>query len=239
MNWLLIGVGIVFAICMIAGYARGFIRIVVSLAATILTTALVIALTPYAAKFIKIATPIDEMVMEKCVEMLTIELSDLQDEKSVDLNSVELPRQKQLELLEKAKLPVFLKDGLIENNNIEAYTRLAVSGFAEYVGAYIADMIIKMIAFLLTFIIVTIVVRAVVFALDIVTALPVLKGFNRIAGAFTGMAIAVIIVWIAFFVITLLYNTPFGKECFAWINENEILTLLYEKNILLKFATRL
>lgn len=236
MNWLLIGVGIVFAICMIVGYVRGFIKIIVSLATTVLTIVLVVVITPYTAKALKTLTPLDEMVKEKCVEIVTPDLGEIE---LPDLNSVELPRQKQLELLETADLPEFFKEGLIENNNIEAYKRLAVSGFAEYVGAYLADIVVKMISFLVTFIIVTIVVRAIVFALDIVTALPVLNGFNRIAGILVGMAIAVIIVWIAFFVITLMYNTPLGRDCFVWIQENELLTFLYEKNVIMEFATKL
>ena len=102
-----------------------------------------------------------------------------------------------------------------------------------------SDIIIKMVAFLLTFIIITILVRAVIFALDIITALPVIKGLNRFAGILVGMLIALIVVWIGFFVIPLIYNTQIGQECFKWIGESELLTFLYDKNIILEFATKL
>lgn len=257
MNWLLIGVGIVFLICMVVGYIRGFIKIVVSLAATVATLIIVIVLTPYAGKAIGAFTPIDEMVRKKCTSMISSGIDDMDltgtPLEGVDLESagitkeeiqkaigkIELPRQKQIELLEKADIPVIFRNGLIENNNSEAYAGLEVTSFPEYVGAYLADIIIKMIAFLLTFIIATITVRAIIFALDIVTALPVIKGLNRIAGIGIGMLIAVIIVWVGFLIITLSYNTTIGKNCFMWIRENELLTFLYNKNIIMKFVTKL
>lgn len=257
MNWLLIGVGIIFAICMIAGYVRGFIKIVVSLVVTVATVVVVIVATPYVSKAIVKFTPMDEMIQKKCASMMTPDLSNVDltgtPLEGIDLENagismedikkavgdVELPRQKQIELLEKADIPEFFRDGLIENNNNEAYARLRVSTFPEYVGAYLADIIIKMIAFLLTFVIVTIFARAILFGLDAIAALPVLNGINRIAGMGIGMAIAVIIVWVGFFVITLLYTTVIGQECFRLMKESEFLTFLYEKNIILEFATKL
>lgn len=257
MNWLLIIVGIIFLICMIVGYVRGFIKIIVSLAATIATVVLVIVMTPYVSKGIALVTPIDEMIQKKCTLAMKPDLKDIDftgtplegvdlegagitmEDIEKQIGDVEIPRQKQVELLEASGLPKFLRDGLIENNNSEAYNRLNVSKFPEYVGAYLADVIIKMVAFLLTFIIVTIVVRAIIFALDIITALPVIKGLNRVAGIGIGILIAVIIVWIGFFAITLLYDTIIGKDCFMWIQESEFLTFLYNENIIMKFATKL
>lgn len=233
MNWLLIIVGMVFLICMIVGYSRGFIKIVVSLAATVATVALVIALSPYTSGVIASLTPVDEMVQEKCVKILAFDsVGDAE-------GAAEMPRQKQIEMIETTNMPAFLKEGLLANNNSEAYARLGVSRFQEYVGAYIADIVVKMIAFLLTFIIVTILIRAIIFALDIVTALPIIKGFNRIAGIAAGAAIGVILVWVGFFVITLIYDTPIGRDCFIWIEESEFLTFLYNENVILSLATKL
>lgn len=257
MNWLLIGVGVIFFIGMIAGYARGFLKIVVSFGVTLATVILVVTITPKAADFLKKYTPIDDMIQKKMVTMMTPDIGEIDftgtelegiDLESADiateevkekLGEIEIPRQKQIELLEKANLPEVFRNGLLENNNSEAYKVLKVKSFPEYVGAYLSDIIIKMVAFLLTFVIMTILVRAVIFALDIITALPVIKGLNRFAGALVGMLIALMIVWVGFFAITLLYNTQVGNQCFRWIGESEFLTFLYDKNIILEFATKL
>ena len=45
--------------------------------------------------------------------------------------------------------------------------------------------------------------------------------------------IALLIVWVGFLVLTLLYSTEAGKTCFDLIEQSEILTFLYEKNLLL------
>lgn len=257
MNWLLIGVGVIFFIGMIIGYARGFLKIVVSFGVTLATVILVVAITPKAADLLKKYTPIDDMIQKKMVAMMTPDIGEIDftgtelegidlenaditiEEVKEKLGEIEIPRQKQIELLEKANLPAVFRNGLLENNNSEAYKVLKVKSFPEYVGAYLSDIIIKMVAFLLTFVIMTILVRAVIFALDIITALPIIRGLNRFAGAFVGMLIALMIVWVGFFVITLLYNTQVGNQCFQWIGESEFLTFLYDKNIILEFATKL
>ena len=48
-NWLLLAVGIVFLVCMIAGFVKGFLRIGLSLLSTILTLVLVSFLSPTGA----------------------------------------------------------------------------------------------------------------------------------------------------------------------------------------------
>lgn len=238
MNWLLIGVGVIFFICMVVGYAKGFIKIIVSFGTTIASLILVIFLTPYTSKAIVSLTPIDEMIEKKCISMMTPEGVDI-DISKLPLDKIELPRQKQIEILEKADIPEFLKKGLIENNNNEAYKQLGVSNFVDYIGAYVSGIIIKMISFLITFIVVTIFIRAIIFALDIITALPVINGLNRLAGMLVGVLIAVILVWIVFLVITLLYSNDIGRTCFKYIEESELLTFLYEKNVILEWVTKL
>lgn len=257
MNWLLVGVGIIFLIGMIVGYVRGFIKIIVSFGVTVATVILVIAATPKVADVLKKYTPIDDMIQKKAVSMMTPDISEIDlsgtelegvdletsgitmEEIKEKLGEIEIPRQKQIELLESADIPAVFKNGLLENNNNEAYKALNAATFPEYVGNYLADIIIKMVSFLLTFVIVTILVRAVIFALDIITSLPVIKGLNRFAGILVGALISLIVVWIGFFVITLIYDTTIGQECFRWIGESKLLTFLYDQNIILEFATKL
>ena len=296
-NILLVIVGGIIAIGAIVGFAKGAVRIAVSLGATILTLAVVYFATPYVSKAIYSLTPIDEMVEQQCIKTMTkaftgeadtnsgftedqvrgilsaagvseqtleaagIIVEDIvngnvsdemlqqygispdifdghvsTEEAEQSIMEAEVPKQMQIVAIEGADLPDVFKNLLLENNNSEVYQKLGVTTFAEYVSKYFAKLVI---AFLVTFLFATIVIRAVVFALDFVTALPVLGILNRLAGVLVGSTISFIIVGILFIVITLLYTTTIGKQAMGMIREDQILSFLYDNNIIMKIATML
>ncbi len=303
MNWLSMTVGAVFLICLIVGFMRGALKIIVSLAATLLTLVLVYFATPYVSDAIAEYTPLDDMIKSQVVSTManaaasqlgggeeaggmdadsvrkvlqaagvseetlaqygiTIDdivngnissedlarfgissdvLNGLQGEEGTSMEdiitSAEIPRDVQIQVIEGADLPEIFKSLLTENNNSEMYSRLGAETFAEYVGDFLAKLILNILAFLCTFILVTIVVRAVIFALDIVSNLPVLGILNRIAGGIIGLGGALIIVWTAFIVITLLYVTSFGKEMYELIDTDLFLKTLYQYNPIMEIAT--
>lgn len=153
------------------------------------------------------------------------------------IDEAEIPRDVQVAAIEKADLPDVFKNLLSVNNNSEIYKELGVDTFAQYVGSYLARLIINIVAFLCTFVLITIVLRAIVFALDIVSNLPVLGFINRLAGGAIGVIGALVIVWTVFVVITLLYTTSFGKEMYRMIQSDAILKTIYEYNPIMKLAT--
>lgn len=303
MNWLSMTVGAIFLICLIVGFMRGAVKIIVSLAATVVTLVLVYFATPFVSDAIARYTPLDDMIKSQVVSTManaaasqlgggeeaggmdadsvrkvlqaagvseetlaqygiTIDdivngnissedlarfgissdvLNGLQGEEGTSMEdiitSAEIPRDVQIQAIEGADLPEIFKSLLTENNNSEMYSRLGAETFAEYVGDFLAKLILNILAFLCTFILVTIVVRAVIFALDIVSNLPVLGILNRIAGGIIGLGGALIIVWTAFIVITLLYVTSFGKEMYELIDTDLFLKTLYQYNPIMEIAT--
>lgn len=303
MNWLSMLIGAVFLICMIVGFMRGAIKIIVSLAATIVTLVLVYFATPFVSDAIARYTPLDDMIKSQVVQTMAnaasaqlggeeeggsldaasvrrvleaagisedmlaqygISIDDIvngnissadlakfgisgdvlnglqgEDGASMEdiITSAEIPRDVQISAIEAADLPDVFKDLLTENNNSEMYQRLGAETFAQYVGNFLSELILNILAFLCTFILVTIVVRAVIFALDIVSNLPVLGILNRIAGGIIGLGGALIIVWTAFIVITLLYVTSFGKEMYELIDTDLFLKTLYQYNPIMEIAT--
>ena len=254
MNGLLILAGIILLVCVIAGLVRGFIKIVASLAATIIIIVLVVFLTPYVSKGILKVTPLETMVQEKCVEYMDLLGIEINGQKldGIDLEAagiteediknligkIDLTREQQISAIENANIPQLFRDLLLENNNAEIYKNLGVSTFGEYVGAYMAKVIADFVGFLLTLLIVTIVVRTIVYMLGLISDLPVIGGLNKIAGGVLGMATGVIIIWVILIVVTLLYTTSIGKICFENIADSQILTFLYDHNPLLEAITR-
>lgn len=236
MNGLLIAVGLIFLVCLIVGYKRGFIKIVASLAATLATIVLVAFLTPYVSSVLLKTVPIEEMMQDKCMEIL-LSGQDGGEEVSIP-EEVDNSREVQIAIIENAKLPEFFQQLLLENNNEEIYKTLGVTTFSEYIGSYLARLVANILSFVLTLIVVTIVVRTILFTVGFIGKLPVIGGLNRVAGGILGLGTGLIVVWVLFIIITLMYDTEIGKQCFESIGENEFLTYLYDNNVLMNYITK-
>ncbi len=145
----------------------------------------------------------------------------------------EIPKDTQISQIENAPMPQFLKDELIENNNSTIYSELGAQSFPQYVAAYLSRMILNLISFLVTFLLAIIIVKALMFAVNIIGELPVLGIVNHIAGGVLGLALAMVIVWVGFLVMTLAYTTEAGSACFEMMEKSQILRFMYETNPLL------
>ena len=234
MNKLLLVVGAIFLISVIVGYVRGFLKIALSLAITIASIFLVVAITPHISGWIQESTSISETVQSKLMEMFEMSSGTSADM----LSTIETSREQQISVIEGAKLPSVIQEMLLENNNNEVYEALGVTNFVDYIGAYITKLISDIIAFLVAWIAVTIIARVLMAVIGIIGKIPVIGGVNKIAGAVVGVGIGLIIVWILFILVTLLYNTAVGQACMQDIAASQILTKLYDGNILMKFITK-
>ena len=224
MNWLFWVILVFIAYHIIDGLRRGFIRKVVSAVSLVVTLVLVTYLTPQITTFIQDNTSLHENLQEKCSNLF------LNEEYNEDVKT------DQVLMIENMDLPENIKEMLLENNNTESYDVLAVSGFHDYIGAYLANMIINALAYLLSFLIVWTAIRAILLALDVVTKLPLLHGINRLAGGVLGLVYGIVLVWIAFLLVTILCNGDLGSQFFGLISENPFLLFLYNQNVIMKIV---
>lgn len=147
--------------------------------------------------------------------------------------SIDLPREDQIAAIENSVLPEVFKDLLLSNNNSEVYEKLGATTFGEYIGKYFSHLFIGICSFFLTFVVATLVIRAIIFALDIITSLPGLGLINRLTGMVLGAGISIIIIDVVFVVITLFYMSSYGSMLLDMIAQNEILTFIYDNNIIM------
>ena len=226
-NWLLITVAGIILFNVFDGVRCGFIRKAVSVISLVATLVLVTWFTPLVTGFLTEYTPIQKNLQEKCAQMLYDD--DYNEEEKAD----------QVLAIEAMPLPDNVKEMLLENNNYEAYGLLKVSGFYEYVGAYLAKMIINALAYLIAFIMVWTLLKAALAALNIITMLPVLHGINKVAGGILGAAEGVVLVWLLFLLAAIFCDGSFGQWFFEMISESRLLTFLYSKNIIMEVVTGL
>lgn len=233
MNMLLLVVGIILLVSFLVGYKKGLLKIITSLIATLLCIVLVMLISPSVSKWIQESTPLRETVQNKCVELLVPDTTTKEEALQANVS-----REDQISMIEGAQLPEIFRQMLLENNNSEVYTALGVQTFGEYIGAYVAKVIADILAFLITFIAAFIVIRVVIGMLGIVDKIPLVGGANHLLGGILGAGMGILIIWILFIVITLLYNTSLGAACLANIAESEILTKLYDGNLLMNYITK-
>lgn len=220
MNKTLIAVGIIFFICVIVGYCRGFIKIAASLAVTVATILLVMFLSPYVSSAILQYTPLEKSVEKYCGSLL-------QDKER-------RTREEQISFIEESHLPDLFKEQLLDNNNKEMYTELHATGFNDYIYKKLSTILADMIAYVVTFLVLFVAARIVVYTLGFISDLPIVGGINRLAGGALGFLTALLIVWILMLILTLLYRTSFGKACLLDVADSRILTYLSENNLLMK-----
>lgn len=153
--------------------------------------------------------------------------------------SIDLPREAQIAAIEKSVLPDVFKDLLLSNNNSEVYAKLGATNFGEYIGKYFSHLFIGICSFFLTFVVATLVIRAIIFALDIITTLPGLGLINRLVGMVLGGGVSLIVVDVIFVAITLLYMSTLGSMMLDMIAQSELLTFLYDNNIVMTLMMKI
>lgn len=145
----------------------------------------------------------------------------------------DIPKDVQINEIEKAPIPQFLKDLLLENNNTAIYKELGVDTFPNYVASYISRLVLNVLSFLVTFLLAIIIVKALMFAVNIIGELPVLGLINHIGGGALGLVLGLVIIWVGFLIMTLACTTSVGSACFDMVEKSSILTFLYDSNPLL------
>ncbi|MEE0863249.1 MAG: CvpA family protein [Lachnospiraceae bacterium] len=210
---ILIGVIGFLALSAFIGYKRGMVKIVLSMAAMIVAYVLAAALTVPVSMALKSATPVYDTI-EKSV-------STMVKESKVDSTSIE-----------KLNLPAQIEEKIMEGANDVA------SGFNEYLVETISNLILKALTFFIVMIVIYIILNVIIKVLDFVAKLPLFNSINKSGGLVIGLAKGLIYVWIACLVLTAFSDKAWAQEAFRQINNNKLLTIIYEYNPIIFLVTK-
>ncbi|MGI6006983.1 MAG: CvpA family protein [Ruminococcus sp.] len=233
MNWLFWVLLIFTVLSVIRGGRKGFVRTAVSMVSLILVMVVAAWLNPYVGRFLRESTPVYQFVEERCEALVSG--GDEAEDRPVDEDEAdqELPLNQQIEFIENMPLPQSVKDALLENNNSEIYNILGVERFGDYIAGYIAYYITNGIGYILSFVLAIIIIKVILYAVDILTELPGISFINAVGGMILGVVQAVLWIWIFFIIATVLCNTPAGQAVMDQISGNELLKILYDRNLLM------
>lgn len=228
MNWLLIVVIAILAVNALIGVKAGFIKTAFSLCSLIIAIILTVWISPVVNDYMKGNVKIYSLISSKVEKMLPF-------------NDEEYKRSEQNSIIEKLHLPKAIKKSLKENNKKQVYEdmELGTDNFKGYVSSYLTGVIINAISFVITFAVILILLWVISIALDIISKLPFLHQINKLAGLVAGLVHGLVIIWILFIILTMFGSTNFGQETMQMIEENEVLSILYDNNILLQFITNI
>jgi AAA+ ATPase superfamily predicted ATPase len=148
-------------------------------------------------------------------------------------------KSKQIDYINHLPFPKAVKKALIENNNSDVYTAMAVDNFKDYISNSIARIIVNAAVFTVLMLISIIGLGVLCEILNIISKLPVVNGLNKTAGLFVGLLQGFIIIWIGCIVLTTFSGTKTGQDIFDIINQNQFLSMIYNNNYFLKFITNL
>lgn len=233
MNILFLVVIAILAGCVIAGYCRGFLRIVYSLVSWILVLAFVYFATPYIKDIIIEKTSIDERIEEYCEDAVRdpIETQIEKEAAKAVEDTADAMEQAGFEELG-INLPENVMEDIVGNASGAANDFLEESGTYEAVSKGMTDFILQGISFFTAFIIGTILSIIISCVLGIVSKIPVLSGANKTLGLFAGALQGLLIVWVAFYFIAICSASEAGTVLVSYIYDNVFLTFLYENNLI-------
>ncbi|MBS6194573.1 MAG: CvpA family protein [Clostridiales bacterium] len=229
MSWLFWVLLVMVVLFMIQGFQKGLVRTAVSMVFFLIVIIVCAWLNPHMGELIREKTDWQETITERCSEILFQGLEE----------RTELPESFQTDFIEELPLPRKVKEKLLENNNAEGYRELAVESFSDYVAGYIGRGIINGIAFLASFLVTIIIIKVILYAVDILTELPVIGTVNRLAGMALGAVQGILWIGIGFLLISLLYETSVGAYLVSVIREDPILSGIYDGNYLMQIIMNL
>ncbi len=228
MNWVLLVVMGIIAVLGFIGLKKGLIKMVFSLASTIVALLVAMLFSPMVAGMMKNNEAIVSFFDEKIGAVVNFTSEEAQAE----------TESAQESLIDSLPLPETFKESLLENNTAESYISMQAQNFEEYVCRQISNVIINAIAFVVTLLLAIIALAILCKTLDLLAKLPLLKQINAAAGLAAGVAEGLLVVWILFVILTMFAGTAFGSSALSMIAENPLLDFLYKNNMVSKFIAR-
>lgn len=234
-NWLAVVITALFLVFIINGWHKGFLKIIISFAGTVVILIAVVALSPKVSRYVTENTEIYEKTRYKVISVFLDKLSNADDK--IQSGEDDISDNAKNSFLEDLNLPEIMKSDLIEKNASEMYQALLTTVFRDYISVYITKLIINAGSFVGVYITLSVFLWFIVKSSDIVSKIPVIKGFNKILGGLTGAAEAIIIVWIFFFVIIMFLGNEIGGKLLKDVQASDILTYLFNNNLLFRFIS--
>lgn len=205
---------------LIWGFHRGFLKILLTTMALIVTVVAAGVLTPYVSDWmgdIFIGKSIDKKIGTYL-------------EEHVDNPIVNQYTEAQEVVIDKLPLPKFMREDISEKNTSADYVALKVGNFTEYLQVRLVKIILNVIAFVVMLIVIYVIIRILMGISHIINKVPLIGGVNRILGAILGLFEGLLVIWCLGIIVMMMASTPLGMKMVDVINSSSFLKFLYDNN---------
>ncbi|MCD8120116.1 MAG: CvpA family protein [Lachnospiraceae bacterium] len=221
--FLVIGVIAILVLFAVTGYARGFLRIVLSAVALLVAVIIATVLTD----------PVCEVVYDTSLYQDVVESAGNYVEENLVLGVTNVSEILSQDVLDNLNLPSGITETLNEQLEANASTLTSTEEITDFLTEQFARLIVKNGVFFAIFLLAFIAMRIVIFLADLVAKLPGLNTANRMFGLVLGLLEGLVVLWVCCLVITILSGTQTGQEMLQAINRNTFLDFIYSRNPLL------
>lgn len=246
---------LILIICMMIGYRRGLIRAGFRLLATILSVVLSYFLAPLVGDFIIAHTKADDAIQqaiyvrieaiaeEKVRQELNTSMGELgipvTDEMVDAAMRVELNKNQQIELLNSMGMSESLRYALIENNHEDAKDTLGITGFYQYIAAYLTRLVVRSLSYVGTFLLLGLLFMIGDIILKLMMQIPVVSTMNRLAGLVLGLGEGILIIWLFLIVVSLISGSDASGGLYRQITDSPMLLYMQNHNLLQPIAEQM
>ena len=222
MDWICIVIGVLFLVCVIAGWVQGLFKVLISVAGLIASIIVATYIAPNISGYLEEHTNIDDKIAVYITKELSFSDSGEETSKGVQVEEIN-------------NLPVSesLKSNILNNNNSEMYSALEATGVYDYIAKSMAVVILNAIVFLILVIVCRVFFATLGKAMGGISKLPIVRSVDKIGGGLLGSMKGLILVWIIFLLLSITSTSSVSQEIITSINQISLFKLLYDNNVLL------
>lgn len=230
MNWLYIIIMAYIVVSALRGYRRGFIRVVYSMAAFLITIIFITFSMPMITKIIREQTPIADSITDASRKYLETAVQ----EKLTD-GSLRKAQGRQIGFL---SILSMVPDELWDEMTHAVQDTVGESKILDQMAKTVTDYLVSFLAFLIATAVIQILLFIIGKKLDLFAKTPGIHLANMILGFCAGIVKAFLVIWAFFAVIQILSPLPVCASVIKLIEDNKVLSSLYEQNRLLELLEK-
>lgn len=221
MNWLYIIVMAYIVISALRGYHKGFIKVIYSTLALLVTIVLVAFMTPLIADVIEEYTPLYDQFESGCEKFVRAQIGQKLEKDGALTDD--------LKLLESI-LPEELEDILNLGSRKAVTDSLESQKIYQKIAKTAADFCVNFAAFLIASAAASLFLFIAGRKLDFISKIPGIHLINMIMGFLAGIVKAFIVIWTVFLIIKVTAILPSSAALIKVIEDDAVLKNLYEQN---------